>query len=143
MYKTTTFELLIQVIHSSNWQIQLILIQAINSILQKSLTITSSDIKCLIETIINLGSRTKSSGLKREMLKFLKILFENSRYSICFDENENLRSVLQFNIDEMIHDNRSMEISEQAKELKKLNEHFFKKKYIEIPHIEQKDNDLF
>ncbi|CAF2708698.1 unnamed protein product [Rotaria sp. Silwood2] len=53
--------------------------------------------------------RTKSSGLKREILKFLKIVFENSQYSICFNENEHIKNILQFNIDEMIHDNRSNE----------------------------------
>jgi hypothetical protein len=66
---------------------------------------------------------------------------------ICFVENENLRNILQFNIDEMIHDNRSNEISEQAKQLKKSYEHLFvktKKDYeqpIETPNLEE--NDLF
>jgi len=135
------------VILHSNWQIQLVVIQSLNIILQKSLTLISSDIILLIEQIINLGPRTKSIGLKREILKFLRILFENSRYSICFDENENLVNILQFNIDEMIHDNRSNEISEQAKEIKKQNEHLFlktNKSYETIPLSTNIDsNDLF
>lgn len=146
-YKKSTFDLLIEIILHSNWQIQLVLIQSINQILQNSSTIISSDIISLIEPIINLGPRTKSSGLKREILKFLRILFENSHYSICFDENENLRNILHFNIDEMIHDTRSNEISEQAKELKKQNEHLFIKRKkesepIELKNIDQQ-NDLF
>jgi hypothetical protein len=146
-YKQPTFDLLIEIILHSSWQIQLVVIQSTNLILQNSSTIISSDIISLIEPIINLGPRTKSSGLKREILKFLRILFENSRYSICFDENENLRNILHFNIDEMIHDTRSNEISEQAKELKKLHEHLFlktKKDYepIELTNIDQ-ENDLF
>jgi len=124
----------------------LVIIQSLNEILQKSSTIFSSDIISLVEPIINLGPRTKSSGLKREILKFLKIIFENNHYSICFNENENLRNILYFNIDEMIHDNRSNEISEQAKELKKLNEHLFiktKKDYEHIPTTNLDPNDLF
>ncbi|CAF4667804.1 unnamed protein product, partial [Rotaria magnacalcarata] len=39
-YKKLTFELLVEIIFRSNWQIQLILIQSINQILQKGLTIT-------------------------------------------------------------------------------------------------------
>ncbi len=146
-YKKSTFELLIEVIIHSNWQIQLVVIQSLNIILQKSSTLISSDIILLIESIINLGPRTKSIGLKREILKFLRILFENSRYSICFDENEYLGNILQFNIDEMIHDNRSNEISEQAKEIKKQNEHLFlktKKSYETISSSTNIDsNDLF
>ncbi|CAM4762842.1 unnamed protein product [Rotaria magnacalcarata] len=148
-YKKLTFELLVEIIFRSNWQIQLILIQSINQILQKGLTITWSDIIPLLEPIMNLGPRTKSSGLKREILKFLKFLFENSDYSKCFEENEHIRNILHFNIDEMIHDNRSNEISEQAKELKKSNEHFFIKtkpnieQHVEITNIDQNENDLF
>ncbi len=138
---------MIEIILHSNWQIQLVIIQSLNEILQKSSTIISSDIISLLEPIINLGPRTKSSGLKREILKFLKILFENSRYSSCFNENENLRNLLHFNIDEMIHDNRSNEISEQAKELKKQNEHLFIKTKKESEDIQQQtnfdSNDLF
>jgi hypothetical protein len=124
----------------------LVIIQSLNEILQKSSTIISSDIISLVEPIINLGPRTKSSGLKREILKFLKIIFQNNHYSICFNENENLQNILYFNIDEMIHDNRSNEISEQAKELKKLNEHLFiktKKNYEHIPTTNLDPNDLF
>lgn len=124
-YKNLTFNLLIEMIFHSNWQIQLLIIQSLNEILGKSSTIFSNDILNLIEPIINLGPRTKSSGLKREILKFLKVLFSNTNYSNCFNEHENLRHILQFNIDEMIHDNRSNEISEQAKEIKKQNEHLF------------------
>ncbi len=124
----------------------MVIIQSLNEILQKSSTIISSDIISLVEPIINLGPRTKSSGLKREILKFLKIIFQNNHYSICFNENENLQNILYFNIDEMIHDNRSNEISEQAKELKKLNEHLFiktKKNYEHIPTTNLDPNDLF
>ncbi|CAF4950234.1 unnamed protein product, partial [Rotaria sp. Silwood1] len=143
-YKKLTFELLIEIIIHSNWQTQLIVIQSINEILQKSSTIISSDIICLLEPIINLGPRTKSSGLKREILKFVKIVFENSQYSICFNENEHIKNILQFNIDEMIHDNRSNEISEQAKELKKHYEHLFiKTKSIDITNFDQNENNLF
>ncbi|CAF0878137.1 unnamed protein product [Rotaria sordida] len=143
-YKKLTFELLIEIIIRSNWQIQLIVIQSLNEILQKRSTIISSDIIYLIEPILNLGPRTKSSGLKREILKFLKILFENSQYSICFYENEQIKNILQFNIDEMIHDNRSTEISEQAKELKKQYEHLFiKTKSMEITNFDQNENNLF
>ncbi|CAF0777859.1 unnamed protein product [Adineta steineri] len=145
-YKKLTFDLLIEIILYSSWQIQLVVIQSLNQILEKSSTIMSTDIISLIEPIINLGPRTKASGLKREILKLLRILFNNSRYSICFNENENLQNILHFNIDEMIHDNRSSEISEQAKELKKLNEHLFKKIKKDIEHIEPTNidqNDLF
>ena len=144
-YKNSTFDLLIEILLHSNWQTQLVVIQSMNEILQKSSTIISSDIISLLEPIINLGPRTKSTGLKREVLKFLKFLFETSRYSICFIENENLRNLLQFNIDEMIHDNRSNEISEQAKELKKLNEHLFlkSKKVDELTNFDQNENNLF
>ncbi|CAF4579027.1 unnamed protein product, partial [Rotaria sp. Silwood2] len=75
-YKKITFQLLIEIIIRSNWQMQLIVIQSLNEILQKSSTIISSDIIYLLEPIINLGPRTKSSGLKREILKFLKIVFD-------------------------------------------------------------------
>lgn len=145
-YKNSTFALLIEVILHSNWQIQLVVIQSLNEILQKNSTIKSSDIILLIEPIINLGPRTKSAGLKREILKFLRILFSNSEYIICFNENENLRNILQFNIDEMIHDTRSNEISEQAKELKKQNEHLFIKTKTFIEPIQPTNidsNDLF
>ena len=126
-YKKPTFDLLVEVILQSNWQNQLLIIQSINSILQQSSTLTSSDILPLLEPIINLGPRTKSSGLKREMLKFLRILFDQNRYWQCFVDHSNARDMLQFNIDEMIHDTRSNEISEQAKELKKIHEHLFVK----------------
>ena len=147
-YKKSTFDLLIEIILRSNWQIQLVVIQSLNEIFQKSSTLNSSDIISLLEPIINLGPRTKSSGLKREIIKLLKILFENSRYSKCFDENENLKNLLQFNIDEMIHDNRSNEISEQAKQLKKSHEYLFlktKKDNHDLPieTTNHEQNDLF
>ena len=152
-YKKCTFDLLIEVIVQSNWQTQLLVIQSINTILQQSSTLTSSDILPLLEPIINLGPRTKSSGLKREILKFLKVLFGDNRYWQCFLDNSNARKMLQFNIDEMIHDTRSNEISEQAKELKKLNEHLFVKSTYEVVVEEQQpqeqipsdfdSNDLF
>ncbi|UJR33845.1 hypothetical protein I4U23_021268 [Adineta vaga] len=145
-YKQSTFNLLNELIYHSSWQLQLLIIQSINKILENTSTIISSDIISLIEPIVNLGPRTKSTGLKREILKFLHIFFGNSRYSNCLCENENLQKVLQFNIEEMIHDNRSSEISEQAKEIKKSNEHFFLKtikheESIQPTTVEQ--NDLF
>jgi ubiquitin C-terminal hydrolase len=124
----------------------LIVIQSINLILEKSSTLNSSDIFPLLEPIINLGPRTKSSGLKREILKFLRIIFSNSDYSKCFNDNIDCRILLQFNLDEMIHDTRSNEISEQAKELKKQNEHLFEKLKIhdeQIPIKNIETNDLF
>ncbi|CAF0847110.1 unnamed protein product [Adineta ricciae] len=145
-YKKSTFDLLVEIIFHSNWQFQLIVIQSVNQILQNSSTLNSSDIVSIIEPIVNLGPRTKSSGLKREILRFLQILFGNSRYSTCITEHEHLQKVLQFNIDEMIHDNRSSEISEQAKEIKKSNEHFFLKpiKHDEdIPPPSTDHTDLF
>jgi hypothetical protein len=146
-YKKSTFDLLIESILHSSWQIQLIVIQSINQILEKSSTLNSSDIFPLLEPIINLGPRTKSSGLKREILRFVKILFTNSRYSKCFDDNIDCRQLLQFNIDEMILDTRSNEISEQAKELKKQNEHLFLKlKQNDEQQLSTKNfdtNDLF
>lgn len=148
LYKKSTFELVVEIIFRSNWQNQLIVIQSINQILQKSSTITSQDLIPLVEPIINLGPRTKTIALKREILKFVKVLFDNPDYSKCFDENEHMRSVLHFNIDEMIHDNRSNEISEQAKELKKSKEHLFVKiqttnENVEITPIDQNENNLF
>lgn len=146
-YKKSTFDLLIEVIGQSNWQTQLLIIQSINTILQQSSTLISSDILPLLQPIINLGPRTKSTGLKREILKFLKILFGDHRYWKCFVDHVNARQMLQFNIDEMIHDTRSNEISEQAKELKKLNEHLFVKpthELIEEQIVSNSDsNDLF
>jgi hypothetical protein len=145
-YKKSTFDLLIEVILHSSWQIQLVVIQSVNQILEKSSTLNSTDIIPLLEPIINLGPRTKSSGLKREILKFLKIIFDNIRYSKCFDENDYCRNILQFNIDEMIHDTRSNEISEQAKEFKKQNEHLFlklKKDDEQYPTKNVDSNDLF
>ncbi len=130
----------------SNWQIQLVIIQSLNLIFQKNSTLLSSDLIPLFEPIINLGPRTKSTGLKREILKLLKLLFENSRYATYFNENENFRNILQFNIDEMIHDNRSNEISEQAKEFKKLNEYLFiktKKDDEPMQTTNLDSNDLF
>ncbi len=124
----------------------MIVIQSINLILEKSSTLNSSDIFPLLEPIINLGPRTKSSGLKREILKFLRIIFSNSDYSKCFNDNIDCRILLQFNLDEMIHDTRSNEISEQAKELKKQNEHLFEKLKIhdeQIPIKNIETNDLF
>ncbi|CAF4351498.1 unnamed protein product, partial [Adineta steineri] len=76
-YKKLTFDLLIEIILYSSWQIQLVVIQSLNQILEKSSTIMSTDIISLIEPIINLGPRTKASGLKREILKLLRILFNN------------------------------------------------------------------
>ena len=150
IYKKLTFELLCEIIHHTNWPTQLTVVHSLNLILEKNSTrILSSDIIVLIESIINLSSRTKSSRLKSEILKLLKILFENSHYSICFDENENLRSILQFNINEVIHDNRFNDISEQARQLRKQHEHLFVKlkdddiESIEITNFDRNDIDLF
>ena len=147
-YAIQTAELLVQVIIHSNWQIQLIVIQSVNAILQKSATLSASAVVPLLEPIINLGPRTKSSGLKREILKFIRIVFGIDRYAQCFDEQENLREVLKFNIDEMIHDTRSNEISEQAKELKKQHEHLFRQtkkpdEHIETVNVDPTENNLF
>lgn len=144
-YLQSTFELLSELILRSNWQIQLVVIQSINRILTNSSNITSSDILPLLEPIINLGPRSKSSNLKREVLSFLKLLLEQRRYAISFEESENARNLLQFNIEEMIHDTRSNEISEQAKEMKKQHEHLFLKtrKQPEITPVESTEHNLF
>ena len=147
-YATQTAELLVAVIIQSNWQIQLIVVQSVNAILQKSATMPTSGITPLLEPIINLGPRTKSSGLKREILKFIRIALAIDRYAQCFDEQEHLREVLKFNIDEMIHDTRSNEISEQAKELKKQHEHLFRQtkkrdEHIETINVDPTENNLF
>lgn len=146
-YKKPTFDLLGETIVRSSWQMQLSIVQSINRILQRSRTLTASDIAVFVEPIINLGPRTKSSGLKREILTFVQTLCADARYSACFVDSENLRHVLQFNIDEMIHDNRSSEIGEQAKQLKKLHEHFFVKSTrheepVPVPNVPER-NDLF
>ena len=145
-YKKVTFDLLVEILSHSNWQIQLLVIQSINSILQTSSNLSSSDIEQLIEPILNLGPRTKSTGLKRDILRFVMILFENSIYTNVFHENQHLKDVLQFNIEEMIHENRSNEISEQAKQLKKAHEQFFIKTRIivdEQPSNQQTDSNDF
>ena len=144
-YLRSTIELLIELILRSSWQIQLVVIQSINQLLSKSSSITSSDVLPLLEPIINLGPRSKSSNLKREVLIFLKLLLEQRRYAIGFEENESARNLLQFNIEEMIHDTRSTEISEQAKELRKQHEHLFLKtrKQPETTPVDPNEQNLF
>lgn len=124
-YLTATFELLVQLLLRSNWQMQWVIIQSVNDILKKSENISSTDIVPLLSPIVNLGPRVKSTNLKRDVLNFLKILLDHRRYTSVFHSNESLKELLRFNLEEMIHDTRSSEISDQAKDLKRKFEEFF------------------
>ena len=144
-----TVEVLIELIQRSNWQRQIIIVHSINGILQRSSNISGLDLIRLFEPVTNLGPRSKANNLKREVLTFITMILTNDRYSICLIERENLRESLQFNIEEMIHDIRSSEISEQAKLLRKQHEHFFHKTQVQTEMkettsvVEQEQTNLF
>jgi hypothetical protein len=144
----STVDLFIEIIHRSNWQMQLVIIQSIKQILMNTSSVVLSNVVRLLEPIMNLGPRSKASSLKREILLFLTSVLGHARYSACFVDDEHLTSLLQFNIDEMIHDTRSTDISEQAKQLRKQYEPLFVKtkqhiEQVDIERVDRDTNDLF
>lgn len=135
-------DLLVEILQQSNWQIQILIIKSTNEIIQRNSNILLLNFLPLIQPIINLGPRSKTANLKREILLFLKNFLSYQHYEKYFHENQDLKTLLQFNVEEMIHDTRSNEISEQAKQLKKEHENLFEKTQ-QIEQIVSNETNLF